>query len=178
MRNLYPVMEYLDPADSRWREPGFLRAFCEASQLLAEAYDVLISLLGEDRARTHALSLVNPSDLRRTKGKHQPGYNVELAIAYEMAPEGQKTEAIKKVMERHGRKPNREQVETARRQAQRIQRRGLTFEELQAAPMELVLPYLKARQIAFLAELEADGSMTADWFAERVRELQQLIPDN
>jgi hypothetical protein len=81
-------------------------------------------------------------------------------------------------MERHGKKTNPEQVATARRQAQRIQARGLTLEELQAAPTELVRPYVKAQQIAFLAELEADGSASADWFAEQVRELQKQTPDN
>ena len=177
-RNLYPVMEYLDPADPRWREPGFLRVFCEASQFFSAAYEMLIALLGEDRARTHVLSLVNPSSLRRTKGKHDARYNVELVITYEMATEGQKTEAIKKVMKRHGRATNPEQVATALRQCQRIQKRGLTLEELQAAPPELVMPYVNQRQNAFLEELEAEGSASAAYIAAQVRELQKKPPDN
>ena len=178
MPDLCPVPEYLDLTDTRWQEPGYAEAVGKAILLLFRAYSALSLLLGDDRARASLRSMADWTSPQRPTKKRDLGYNAELAIAYEVAPNGRKTELIKKVMKRHGKKTNPEQVESARRQSQRIKLRGLTTEEFKAAPEKMRLLYTKLHLVTLLQVPEADGSADSNWFAEHIRELKNLIPDN
>lgn len=148
-RSLYPKIDF--PPEAAGWPPAVVHHFLEASSWLSGAYNELIQLLGPEIARSHALSLVAPEDLKRKKGAHDAAYNAELALTYELAPDGQKKDAAAEVARRYKR-----EASAALKQVRRIQKRGLTWQELAAAPADLYKAYVEAREKSFGEEVGRD----------------------
>lgn len=157
-RSLYPEIDF--PPEARDWPPDVVIYWRDVSFQLSDAYIKLGRLLGAEIAKAQALAFVAPELLPRKKGAHDPAYNAELAIAYELAPAGKKEAAAAEVARRHKREP-----EAAKKQVQRILKRGLTPQEWAAAPQDQLEALLKAHGPDYWRErfeaLQAPGGQIA-----------------
>lgn len=93
-----------------------------------------------------SFALGNAKAMKRQKGAHDPAYNAELALRYELAPDGKKEAAADEVVRRYDKRRNGGEIDltSVLRQVRRLQKDGLTWQEVLAAPPDLLNSYAVA----------------------------------